>query len=157
MTIPRPKSLDDLTQDPRVTVRRGGPHNAEGTCVIYWMQRSQRGFDNHSLDTAVTAANLLKKPAVVFFAPVPYYPKANLRAYVFLQQGIQDIADDLAARNIGFVLRRYPDHSLLRFCEEVKPALVVGDENSMREPNHWRELATRKLKVPLWTVDSDVV
>jgi len=32
-------------------------------------------------------------------------------------------------RNIGFVLRRYPDHSLLKFCDEVKAALVIGDEN----------------------------
>ena len=33
----------------------------------------------------------------------------------------------------------------------------MGDENPMREPNHWRELATKKLKLPLWTVDADVI
>ena len=27
----------------------------------------------------------------------------------------------------------------------------------MREPNHWRELAAKKLNVPLWTVDADVI
>jgi deoxyribodipyrimidine photo-lyase len=154
---PSPKSLDDLTRDPRVTVRRKGAPNPDGTCVVYWMQRSQRGLDNPALDVAVSAANLLKLPVVAFFAPVPFYPNANLRAYTFLAQGIRDIADDLAARGIGFALRRYPEHSLIRFCEEVKPALVLGDENPLREPNHWRELATQRLKVPLWTVDSDVV
>jgi deoxyribodipyrimidine photo-lyase len=121
------------------------------------MQRSQRGFDNPALDVAVTAANLLKIPVVAFFAPLPFYPNANLRAYTFLAEGIQDIADDLAARNIGLALRRYPEHSLTHFCDEVKPALVVGDENPLREPNHWREVAARKLKLPLWTVDSDVI
>ena len=140
-----------------MTVRRRGNPNPEGGCVVYWMQRSQRGFDNPALDVAVHAANLLKLPVVVHFAPVPFYPNANLRPYVFLNQGIPDIAEDLEKRGIGFVLRRYPEHSLIRFCEEVKPALVVGDENPLREPNHWREIAARKLKVPFWTVDSDVI
>jgi len=121
------------------------------------MQRSQRGFDNPALDVAVAAANLLKLPVVTLFAPVSFYPNANLRAYAFLNQGIRDIAEDLSRRDIGFVLRRYPEHSLLRFCEEAKAALVVGDENPLREPNHWREVAAKKLKVPLWTVDSDVI
>jgi len=150
-------SLAALTADPRVTVRRQGRPDSEGHCVVYWMQRSQRGFDNPALDVAVTAANLLKLPVVAFFAPVPFYPNANLRPYVFLNQGISDLAEDLAKRDIGFVLRRYPDHSLIKFCEEVKPALVVGDENPLREPNRWREIAAKKLKVPLWTVDSDVI
>ena len=34
-----------LTEDPRVTVRRAGAPDAEGTCVVYWMQRAQRGVD----------------------------------------------------------------------------------------------------------------
>jgi deoxyribodipyrimidine photo-lyase len=150
------KSLDALSLDPRVTVRRRG-EPGEGRCIVYWMQRSQRGFDNPALDVAVAAGNLLKLPVVVHFAPVPYYPNANLRPYVFLNEGIPDIAEDLARRDIGFVLRRYPEHSLLRFCDEVQAVMVVGDENPLREPNHWREVATKKLKVPFWTVDSDVI
>jgi deoxyribodipyrimidine photo-lyase len=149
--------LIKLAQNPRVTIRRPGPPDPDGTCVIYWMQRAQRGQDNPALDTAVETANALQKPVVVYLAPVPFYPHANHRHYHFLTQGIPDIAAALAKRNIGFILRRYPDHSLLRFCDEVKPALVVGDENPMREPNSWREIAARKLQVPLWTVDADII
>src|SRR5208282_6712754 len=152
--------MDDLHQiaiDPRVTVRRPGPPDPAGTCVVYWMQRAQRGWDNPALDVAVEAANGLGKPVVVFFAPVPYYPRANLRHYHFLAQGIPDIAESLAERNVGFVLRRFPDHSLVKFCEEVKPSLVVGDENPLRETEAWRQKAAQQLKVPLWTVDADVI
>ena len=149
--------LAALSTDPRVTVRRAGQPDPEGTCVVCWMQRSQRGIDNPALDLAVEAANLLRKPVLVFFAPVPFYPHANLRHYRFLNEGIEDIAASLAKRNIGFVLRRYPDHSLLRFCDEVRPALVIGDENPMREPEAWRRTAAKQLKVPLWTVDADVI
>jgi deoxyribodipyrimidine photo-lyase len=69
---------------------------------------------------AVQAANALGKPVVVFFAPRPF-PAANLRHYAFLAQGIRDVAEAVEKRRIGFVLRRFPEHSLLKFCEEVGP------------------------------------
>ena len=96
-------------------------------------------------------------PVGSFFVPGPFYPHANWRHYRFLNEGIPDIASALAKRHVGFVLRRFPEHSLLKFCDEVKPALVVGDENPMREPEGWRQTATKKLRIPLWTVDADVI
>jgi deoxyribodipyrimidine photo-lyase len=150
-------TLSDLAKHPRTTVRRPGHPDPEGKCVVYWMQRAQRAIDNPALDVAVDAGNALQKAVVVFFAPVPFYPHANLRHYHFLKDGIPEIASGLAKRNIGFVLRRFPEHSLVRFCEEVKPALVIGDENPMREPESWRVIAAKKLRVPLWTVDADVI
>ncbi len=150
-------TLDTLSSDPRVTVRRQGSPDPNGRCVVYWMQRAQRALDNPALDLAVEVANALRQPAVIFFAPVPYYPNANLRHYAFLAQGIPDIANRARKRGVGFVLRRYPQHSLSKFCDEVKASIVIGDENPSREPRHWRELAARKLSVPLWTVDADVI
>ena len=141
----------------RVTVRRPGDPAPCGRCVVYWMQRAQRALDNPALDLAVDVANQLGLPCVVFFAPVPYYPHANLRHYRFLQQGIADTAVRCEKRNIGFVLRRYPDHSLVKFCDQVKAALVVGDENPLREMRSWREKAAKKLTIPLYTVDADVI
>jgi deoxyribodipyrimidine photo-lyase len=146
-----------VQNDARVAVRRAGAPDPEGACVVYWMQRTQRGIDNPALDVAVAAANEMHKPIVVFLAPVPFYPHANLRHYHFLSEGIADIAESLREKNIGFVLRRFPEHSLLQFCDEVKAALVVGDENPMREPESWRVKAAEKLRVPLWTVDADVI
>lgn len=149
--------LERITASPRVTVRRAGRPDAAGKCVIYWMQRAQRSLDNLALETAVQAANALRKPVVVFFAPVPFYPHANLRHYRFLNQGIGDIAARLKKRRIGFVLRRFPHHHLGKFVEEVRPALVIGDENPMREPEHWRKVMAKELRLPFWTVDADVI
>lgn len=138
-------------------VRRPGLPDAEGTCVIYWMQKSQRVLDNPALDVAINLGNELRKPVVVFLAPVPFYPHANLRHYAFLAQAIPELSEELKKRNVGFVFRPYPDHSLVRFCEEVRPAIVVGDENPLHEPENWRVRAAQRLRVPLWTVDSDVI
>ena len=143
--------------DARITKRKDLPPDPQGKCVLYWMQRSHRGIDNHALDVAIREANRLKLPVVVYLAPIPFYPHANLRHYAFLQQGIPDIKRDVESRNCGFVLRRYPKHSLTKFIEGVQPALLIGDENPMREPEHWRQVVTKRVKVPFWTVDSDVV
>ena len=61
-------------------------------------------------------------------------PHANLRHYAFMQQAFPDTARRLAARNIAFVLRRHPHADLAAFCDEVSAALLVGDENPMRDP-----------------------
>jgi deoxyribodipyrimidine photo-lyase len=74
-----------------------------------------------------------------------------------MQQGFPDTARRLAARNITFVLRRHPHSDLVCFCEEVHAALLVGDENPIREAAHWREVLAKKLRIPYFTVDADVV
>jgi deoxyribodipyrimidine photo-lyase len=121
------------------------------------MQRSMRVLDNPALDTAIEAGNILGLPVVIFFSVIPNYPHANVRHYHFMQQGLRDVADDAAERGVGFVVRRHPDNSLEAFLEEVGAALLVGDENPCREPERWRAVLARRLKLPYWTVDGDVV
>ena len=150
-------AIEKIRSDDRITVRRAGEPNASGKCVVYWMQHAQRAEDNPALDVAIRIGNELQKPVVTFFAPAPFYPNANLRHYHFLAEGIPDIAAGLQQRNVGFVFRFYPDHSLLKFCKEVDPCVVIGDEDPLREPEQWRRKASVLLQVPLWTVDANVV
>jgi deoxyribodipyrimidine photo-lyase len=121
------------------------------------MQRAQRIEDNPALDVAVEAANLLGIPVVAYFSVIPNYPHANLRHYCFLEQGLRDVAADAAERGVGFVLRKAPGNSLEAFLEEVGAAMLVSDENPLREPERWRRALARKLRIPYWTVDADVV
>jgi deoxyribodipyrimidine photo-lyase len=149
--------LHELAALPRVTVRRPGPPDPDGKAVVYWMQRAQRASDNAALDVAIHAANALRLPLVAFFGLTPAYPNANRRHYAFLAEGLPEIARDLRTRGAGFVLRRHPDHDVARFCHDVRAALLVGDENPLREPERWRRDAANRLRVPFWTVDADVV
>jgi deoxyribodipyrimidine photo-lyase len=113
--------------------------------------------ENPALDVAIDAANLLGLPVVVYFSVIPNYPNANLRHYHFMQQGLRDVEEDAKERGVGFVLRRHPDNSLEKFLEEVKAAMLVGDENPCREPERWRKVLARRLTLPYWTIDADVV
>jgi deoxyribodipyrimidine photo-lyase len=149
--------LEELKKNPRVKVRRDGAAKADGKCVVYWMQRAQRGVDNHAVNLAVEVANLLGLPLVVYFAGISNFPSANLRHYVFLQQGLPDIEEDLAKRNIAFVMRRAPHESHEKLLADVDAAFLIGDENPMREPERWRKQLAEKISIPFWTVDTDVV
>jgi deoxyribodipyrimidine photo-lyase len=149
--------LRTLGNDARVTIRRDGLPELDGKCVVYWMQRAQRGVDNHAIDLAARVANLLGLPLVVYFAGISNFPHANLRHYVFLNQGLPDIEADLAARNISFVMRRAPHESHEKLLADVHAAFLVGDENPMREPERWRNTLASRIRIPFWTVDADVV
>jgi deoxyribodipyrimidine photo-lyase len=151
------EQLRGFAADPRVTVRRAGNPDPDGQCVVYWMQRAQRGVDNHAVDLAAEIANLLRLPLVVYFAAISNFPHANLRHYVFLNQGLPDVESDLAARNISFVLRRAPHESHERLLADVRAAFLIGDENPMREPERWRKKLASRIEIPFWTVDTDVV
>jgi deoxyribodipyrimidine photo-lyase len=152
-----PAALRPFADDARVTVRRGGAPDGNGKCVVYWMQRAQRGDDNHAVDLAAKIANELGLPLVVYFAAISNFPHANLRHYAFLNQGLVDVEADLAERNISFVMRRAPHESHEKLFADVEAAMVIGDENPMREPERWRKHLASVLKIPFWTVDTDVV
>lgn len=148
--------LRPLEESPRVTVRRGG--EPSGRCVVYWMQHAQRAEDNPALETALAVANTLELPLIVYFGVIANYPNANWRHYHFLQQGLRDLAEDLAERNIPFVVRRSVDGDTLEsFLAEVDAAMLLGDENVCREPERWRQALAARLSIPFWTVDADVV
>ncbi len=152
-----PEALRRLASGDRVTVRRDGAPAPAGKAVVYWMQRAQRAFDNPALDCAVEAANTLGLPVVVYFAGISNFPHANLRHYVFLNQGLRDVEADLKQRNVSFVLRNAPREDHLRLFADVGAALVIGDENPMREPERWRCHVAKTTDVPYWTVDADVI
>ena len=153
-----PVELAEIAENKRVTVRRGEGPRADGKCVVYWMQKAQRALDNPALEVAIACGNALGLPVVAAFFVIPNYPNANLRHYHFLQQGLHDVAEGMAERGVGFVVRRPTDGDTLeKFLDEVSAAMVVGDENVCREPERWRAALVKKLRVPFYTVDADVV
>jgi deoxyribodipyrimidine photo-lyase len=125
------------------------------------MQRSQRAIDNPALTAAIRAANDLGQPVLVFFCLLSRHPIANLRHYTFMLEGLEDTAHRLERMRVGFVLRMSEGVSPLpvfaRLCAQVRPALVVTDENPLRRSSGWRVAAADFLKVPMLSVDADVI
>ena len=155
------RGIEALEFDPRVSGRGGERPNPDGRCIVYRMRRAQRALDNPALETAISVCNLLELSVVVFFGLVTRRPIANLRHYHFMLEGLTDTARRLEKRGIGFVLRicegSNSNPEFARFCEEVKPALIVVDEDPARRDSGWRSEAALYRRAPLWSVDADVI
>ncbi len=149
--------LSAFASNPRVLVRRSGAIPKDARAVVYWMQRAQRVKENPALELAIAVGNELNLPVVIYFSVIANYPNANLRHYHFMQQGLRDVAEDAKERGVGFVLRRAPESTLEEFLAEVGAAILIGDENPLREPERWRVALAKRLRIPFWTVDVDVV
>jgi len=155
------RSLDKLADDPRVGVRNGAGVDPRGRCVVYRMRRSQRALDNPALETAITAANELEQPVVIFFGLLGRHPIANLRHYAFMLEGLAETVLALRRRKIGFVARMCSgtnsDREFARFCNEIRPSLVICDEDPVRRDPKWSRETLLYPSAPLWSVDADVI
>ncbi len=151
--------LDRLLQPhPRLRVARYGLPDPRGACVLYWMQRSQRGTDNPALNLAIDAGNALGVPVIAAFGLTADYPGAQRRHYRFLLEGLLDVAKDLRRRNVTLVVRLgSPDKIVAALSDELRPRLIVGDENPVRVGQQWRDRVARHVKAPFYLVDGDVV
>ena len=142
-------------------MRHGQAVDPRGRCFVYRMRRAQRTLDNPALNTAIAAANALGQSVVVFFGLLARHPQANLRHYTFMIEGLAETAQKLAQRKCGFVLRicegAHSADEFARFCIEVKPSMVVCDEDPARRDPTWKQAALLHPSAPLWSVDADVI
>ncbi len=144
-------------QNDRVQIYRPGLCDEEGKCVLYWMQRAQRGQDNHALNAVIALANTLKLPVVVLFV-VADYPAANLRHYSFMLEGIATAAKHLQKRRTPLIIRSgLAPEEVVSMANELRAAAVISDESELRTPRLWRSEVKEHLSVPFACVDADVV
>lgn len=121
------------------------------------MQRAQRGRDNPAANHAIEPGRALGLPVVAGFGLTADYPGAHRRHDRFLLEGLADAARDLEARGVPLVVRLgSPDAVIARLAREVRPAVVVGDENPVRVACGWRDEVAGSVGVPFHVVDADV-
>lgn len=147
-----------LGPHPRLRAARPGLPEPRGRCVVYWMQRAQRGVDNGALNLAVAVGNAMGLPVLTAFGLTADYPGAQRRHYRFLVDGLVDVEKDLQRRGIAMVVRLgQPDDIVAAVAREAGAAIVIGDENPVRVGQQWRDRVARELRVPFYLVDADVV
>jgi deoxyribodipyrimidine photo-lyase len=126
-----------------------------GDTVIYVMSRDQRVRDNHALYTAQKKAFELKLPLVVAFNLLP---KAGVRAreqYEFMLDGLEEVADDLQKLGITFVMvSGNPAETIPKLCEQLMPAHIYFDFNSLSGVRGVQQQIADEAKVPCSVVDT---
>jgi deoxyribodipyrimidine photo-lyase len=146
-----------FADDPRVEVYRAGECDPRGTCILYWMQRAQRGRENAVLNAAIALGNTLNLPIVVLFV-LTDYPAANLRHYHFMLEGLASTAEHLQERGTPLVIRRgAPAEQVLLLAKELQAAAILSDESELRTPRAWRNEVKQHTTIPFACIDADVV
>ena len=149
-------ALLDLN-DPRLDLLRGGETADPAQCVLLWISRSQRAFGNHAVNAAIEIANRLDAPVVAAFC-LTGYPRATLRAYTFMIEGLADLEKGLSARKIGWVLRTdSPAEAIPALASELDAAAIVCDQAPDRTGRGWRAAVAERATIPVVAVDADVV
>src|SRR5262245_61125947 len=74
----------------RIFPNNNNPVNACGEFVLYWMQIFRRFEYNHALEHAVSIANQLRKPLLIYEGLKCNYLWANDRFHYFILQGMKE-------------------------------------------------------------------
>ncbi len=135
-------------------------HNQEtdrkGDYVLYWMQASQRVKYNHALDYAILEAKKRNKPVVVCFGLTPDFPSANLRHYVFMLQGLQEVARELEKKGIYFAFRlQLPSQTAIDLSHEA--GLLVMDRGDLSIQRRWRSDVIKEVSCTVAEVETNVI
>ncbi|MCW4010146.1 MAG: deoxyribodipyrimidine photo-lyase [Candidatus Bathyarchaeota archaeon] len=129
---------------------------ADKRYVLYWMQSSQRTNCNMALEYAVSWANKLEKPLVTFFGLTPRFPKANLRHYTFMLEGMRDVEAELKSVGVKLVVQNVsPELGAVALSEDA--CLTVTDRGYLKILRRWRSFAAAQMRVPLVQVEDNVV
>jgi deoxyribodipyrimidine photo-lyase len=128
----------------------------KGECVIYWMQASQRAEYNHALEFAITRANDLKLPLVVYFGLTDRFFEANERHFYFMLEGLKEVQISLKDRGIGMVVERIsPEAGVVAYAKRA--SLLVCDRGYLKLQRKWRDYVAEHIECPLVQVETDVV
>ncbi|MFB6291075.1 MAG: deoxyribodipyrimidine photo-lyase [Candidatus Bipolaricaulia bacterium] len=127
-----------------------------GEYILYWMQASQRAEENQALQLAISKANELNLPVIVYFGVTDDFPGGNLRHYHFMIEGLKETKESLADRGIKTLIgHQSPSEGIMELAEEA--AVMVVDRGYLRIQRNWRKSVATGIRVPLIQVEGDVV
>ena len=127
-----------------------------GRPIVYWMQRSLRGWNNPALNTAIELANEQRTGLWVLFVINGRYPEANSRHFTFLLEGLADAQAALRERSIPLVVR------VGEFADEVhlgaqEAGALVCDEHPELVGRALREAVGLRTACAALAVEGDAV
>jgi deoxyribodipyrimidine photo-lyase len=123
--------------------------------IVYWMSREQRTQDNWALLFSQELSQQEKVPLAVVFCLVPQFLGATLRQYAFMLQGLAEVEQTLAEKNIPFhLLVGSPDVELPQLLEKYRAGCLVTDFDPLRLKKQWKEVVAQKLDIPFFEVDA---
>ncbi len=140
----------------RIQFLNDAERSGSGKYVLYWMQQAQRARTNHALEFAVRKGNEFGLPVLALFGITQRFPRANMRSYGFMLEGLSETQQTLREKGIRLLIRLQPPMDAVADLAS-DAALVVTDRGYLRIERRWRERVAERLSCPLAQVETDVV
>jgi len=134
--------------------------NGKARYVLYWMQMFKRTSHNHALIWAISKANELKLPLMVYEGLKYYYPWASDRLHTFILEGVEEKRKEFEQLGIRYIFylqkdETSPKNTIATLAKDA--AMIVTDEfPCFIIPEHNRRIAERA-EIPVHVVDSNGV
>jgi deoxyribodipyrimidine photo-lyase len=123
--------------------------------IVYWMSRDQRTQDNWALLFSQKLSCREEVPLAVIFCLAPHFLGATFRQYAFIIQGLWEVEQNLAEKNIPFyLLRGSPEVKIAEFIRKYGAGCLVTDFDPLRLKRQWKEAVAKKLDIPFFEVDA---
>ncbi len=119
------------------------------------MSRDQRSIDNWALGYANMVARSLGSELRVAFCLVPSYLGAPDRHFLFMLEGLKEVAGDLAAHGVPFdLLRGDPTGAVPKYLDEHGAGTLVMDFDPLRTKTSWRSAVVDRTECTCVEVDA---
>ncbi len=125
---------------------------------MYWMQINRRLHYNYALEYAVSWANKLGKPLLIYEGLNIAYPWACDRFHKFMMEGMKENLDFAKSNDINFFSFLESEKGqgrglLYKLMEEA--CMVISDENPVFITRKHNESVSKKIDIPYITIDSN--
>ncbi len=118
------------------------------------MSRDQRVRDNHALLHAQAIAHEHNVPLYVLFV-LKTLPGRSREHYLFMIDGLEEVASELAKCDIPFILRSGNwQHEVAQFARDITAGALVCDFNPLAGPRRSVKTLAAQLSIPVWVVDT---
>lgn len=132
--------------------------NEEGNYVVYWMESTRRFQYNFGLEYAVSWANKLDQPLLIFEAFSCKYRWATDRSHTFMMQGMKENLEYAEENDLNYITFCEEQHSQIEemFMKIAEGAsLVISDEFPIFIIKKSNEKFSKKVDIPYITIDSN--
>lgn len=147
--------LPDWLRERSVALNDQGP-KPERPMVLYWMRVAMRSQDNPALEAALTLAQALDRPLLVYQGLSERYPFASDRHHRFILEGAREVASTLAERGVAYAFHlERPGHRgdhLLTLA--ARSAAVVTEIFPWKPLANWTSTLARSADCGVLAVDS---
>ena len=132
---------------------------SDGQMVLYWMRTAVRSDENPALDVAVSLANHLGLPLLVYHGLSQHYRYASDRHHTFMLEGAADVQKQFSCLGISYAFHLATPNDDAKHLIELanQAAVVVTEDMPVGPPRRFLAAMQKQTETRMMCVDTACV